>query len=378
MKKTSYIALTLILLVFLGACDNSFGVFKEIQSEKEQVGTDQFKNALVKAIAEDASHYYALMSKVFYRTTAGTSWSVLPIGSSADTDYFCSGFASNGAGTLFFATTDTSSNELKGVWKTSDSGTSWTSIDASAVSAASGGTRIFDALYSAGGSVFALAHTKTDNLYTLYASDGSTAFAAIANLQSIALPVLDVVSDSTDFWAITREKLYRGSTATNFAEDSLAGTPSGNETIRGIIVNSASSVVVSTNDGQLYTYNGSWQAAKTVETDVQLGAMTEVPLDPSDGASALRLILAKHNTSYGYFEWNAVTDTKVLGSAAEAVFSQPSSNYTTTMYSKPILSFHYSTANRTIFAGLAAQGTDGYALYANTFTAGAWSGWTAQ
>jgi hypothetical protein len=379
MKKISKIlVLAIFSLALLAACDNSFGVFKEILSEKEQLGTDQFKNALVKAIAEDTTHYYALMSKVFYRTTAGSSWSVLPIGSSGDIDYFCSGFASDGAGTLYFAITDTSLNELKGVWKTSDSGTSWTSIDASALSAASGGTRIFDALYAAQGSVFALAHTKADNQYTLYASDGSTAFSTTTNIQSIAVPVLGVVHDGTDFWAMTSEKLYKGSTATNLAEDVSAGTPSGNETLRGLLVNSSQDLIISTNDGQLYTYDGIWNAAKTVETDVQLGAMTIVPIDPADGSSALLSIIAKHNASYGYFEWNAATDTKVQGSASEAVFSQPSSNYTTTIYGKPILSLHYSSVNRTIFAGLAAQGTDSYALYANTFTGGAWSGWTAQ
>jgi len=54
------------------------------------------------------------------------------------------------------------------------------------------------------------------------------------------------------------------------------------------------------------------------------------------------------------------------------------SSYTTTVYTKPVLAIYYSAAKNTILIGMAAQGTDTYALYSNTYSSAAWSGWTAE
>ena len=55
-----------------------------------------------------------------------------------------------------------------------------------------------------------------------------------------------------------------------------------------------------------------------------------------------------------------------------------SSNYTTAVNKKPVQAIYYSKDKDTILIALAAQGTDGYALYSNTYASGAWGGWTAE
>ena len=89
MKSRMQTALVLILastILLVAACDNSFGVFSEIQTEIRQVGTDQFKNAAVRSLDEDGSNYYAVMAKVFKKAKTNGTWAVLPIGTGTPTD----------------------------------------------------------------------------------------------------------------------------------------------------------------------------------------------------------------------------------------------------------------------------------------------------
>ena len=195
----------LALTLALAACDNTYGVFHEIQTEKTQAGTDVFKNVTVKTIAEDAVNYYAAMAKVFYRPVGGGTWIVLPV--SNDSDYYCAGLASDGA-SIYVAATDTGgAATLKGIYKGTAVGTTWTwsaSINTAAI-----GTKTVDALFWAGSNLFALAHVESTETYSLYYSDGSTAFA-LTGLNALSAPVLGVVHDGTTYWAITSTTVYTG------------------------------------------------------------------------------------------------------------------------------------------------------------------------
>ena len=375
MKTKKFAGLTIALMaaaLIMVACDNTYGVFHEIQTEKAQVGTDIFKNATVKALGGDGSKYYAAMAKVYAKSTlAGSAWSVLPV--SGDSDYYCSGFASNDAGTIYVASSNLASTALKGIYSTTDSGTSWTKMDGSEFA-----SKIVDALYYANGTLFVEAHTETETAatYALYYYDGS-AFQS-AGLSGLDLPLKGFAWGDSAYWAITSSKVYRSATPGGFTstEDSTTGTPSSAKTLAGIAADRLGQVLVTTADGYLYTCASSAWTNKLIAASVALGVLAEVPIDSTP--SGYRLIMAKHNASFGYYEYDATTSTAIQGNDSAAIYVPTASSYTTTIYTKPVLTIYYSTAANTILIGMAAQGTDTYALYSNTYSGGAWSGWTAE
>ncbi len=360
--------------VAFAACDNSFGVFHEIQTEKAQVGTDVFKNVTVKALAEDGSNYYAAMAKVFYQPTGGGTWTVLSV--NGDTDYYCVGLASDGAGTLYVATADKSTTALKGIYSTANSGSSWTKMDSGEFAA-----KIVDSLFYANGTLFAAAHTDTessDTYYLYYWDTVTSSFLAATFPSALDTSITGLVYGGSAYWAMTSGMLYTstGSPFT-FASDGTGGTPSSAKTLCGIAADSSANVLVTTTDGYLYTYASSAWSSDLLASSVTLGVLAEVPID--DAASAYRLLVAKHNSGYGYYEYDAVTKADpIAGNNADAIFAPTASSYTTTIYTKPVMAFHYSATNKTLLIGLAAQSTDTYALYSNTVSGSTWSGWTAE
>lgn len=382
MKIKNIAKLTILLLaaglsagaaLFLTACDNSYGVFHEIQTEKAQVGTDIFKNATVKALGGDGTNYYSVMAKIYARSTAaGSTWSVLSVNN--DTDYYCSGFASDDAGTIYVAASDTASTALKGIYSTIDSGTNWTRLD----NASEFASKIVDALYYANGKLFVEAHTETDTAatYALYYYDGS-AFQS-AGLSGLDLPLKGLVYGDSAYWAITSSMVYTSATESGFTSttDGTSGTPSAAKTLAGIAADRLGQVLVTTTDGYLYTRASSAWSNKLIASSVILGVLAEVPIDSTP--SGYRLMMAKHNASYGYYEYNATTEAVLQGNDSAAIYVPTASSYTTTIYTKPVLAIYYSTATNTILIGMAAQGTDTYALYSNTYSGTAWSGWTAE
>lgn len=363
----------------LAGCDNTYGVFHEIQTETKQVGTDIYLNATVKGLGEDASSYYAVMSKIYTRAKTGDTWTVLPVNS--DSSYYCAGFVSDGASAIYAAVTDSASTSaLKGIYTSANAGTSWTELDATGL-----GSSIVDSLFLANGTLFVAAHTETEvaSTYALYYWDGSNFVAA--GLSSLNRPVTAVAYAQSSYWAIGSDatdtdddhvgRLYTGAALGTFAADAAASTPSGAEIIDNLAVNAAGNLLVTTADGDLYTWDGSAWSTAVVAADIKLGALAQVPKVPA--GTDYCLIVPKHDSTYGYYEYES---SKRYGNASDAVFVPTSSNYTTAIYEKPVLAIHYSEDADTILVAMAAQGTDGYALYSNTYSTAdsAWGGWTAE
>lgn len=363
----------------LAGCDNTYGVFHEIQTETKQVGTDIFLNATVKGLGEDASSYYAVMSKIYTRAKTGDTWTVLPVNS--DSSYYCAGFVSDGASAIYAAVTDSASTSaLKGIYTSTNAGAGWTELDATGL-----GSSIVDSLFLANGKLFVAAHTETEvaSTYALYYWDGSNFVAA--GLSGLNRPVTAVAYAQSSYWAIGSDatdtddnhvgRLYTGAALGTFAADAAASTPSGAEIIDNLAVNAAGSLLVTTADGDLYTWDGSAWSTAVVAADIKLGALAQVPKVPV--GTDYCLIVPKHDSTYGYYEYES---SKRYGNASDAVFVPTSSNYTTAIYEKPVLAIHYSEAADTILIAMAAQGTDGYALYSNTYSTAdsAWGGWTAE
>ena len=379
MKHAAALAVLLAVLV-IASCDNSYGVLSSIQTEKAQVGTTLFKNATVKAVGVDLVNYYAVMSKIYFRSFAATSWTLLPV--NGVSNYYAAGFASDATGRIWVASSDAAGTSFNGIYTSADGGSTWTEVTSTNLGA--GSTVSVDALYWAGDTLYALTHNHTAATYSLHYSTGLSAFNDVTGLASMSRPVLDMAKVGLTYWALTQERVYTGS-KTSMAADAVTGTPTGGiitsslgSVLGGMTVDSTGQVLVTRSDGILYTLNsgGSAWTPATVLDSVRLGVLAEVPTTTAN--LAYRLLVAKHNTTYGYCEWNASTSTQAAGNDSSAVFSPTPSGYTTTVYDKPVTAIHYSSANGTILIGLAAQGSDTYALYSNTYSGGVWLGWTAE
>lgn len=369
-KRSIYTALVL-LAAFAGAvffaCDNSYGVFQEIQTEKPQVGTEAFKGATVKALGADASNYYAAMAKVFYRPKTGGAWQALSVGGRSD--YYCAGLASDGTNVYVAALNLSGAATLQGIYKSADGGKTWTALDVTAFAAGS----TVDNLFWAGTTLFAMTHVEPAKTYSLYASAGGAAFSAVTlSTGTASTPFHGIVYDGAAYWAATSSTLFTGNSANLSVDASWPTTKAPS----GIALDSANKVMVTTADGYLYTNPAAW-APKLVQSGSKLGPLIEAPVDTTP--SGYRLIVANMtpNSVYGYLVYNSAASSTLAG-GSDTVFIPTSSAYTTTIYKKPVFVIQYFPATTTMFIGLAANGTTSYALYSNTCSAGGWSGWNAE
>jgi hypothetical protein len=368
-KRKSLILVAAVLAVLTSSaafwsCDNTFHVFDDIQTEVRQVGTDIFKNATVKALGDDGTNYYAAMAKIWYRPIASGDWKVLPV--SGNSDYSSYSLASDPAGSAVYAAVDKSGTPA--VYKGTTAGTVWTAIPLGSLAGLS-----LDELYFANGELFALAHAGTgDSIkYSLHYSNGAAAFAA-TNLANLASPLLGLAWDGTNYLAPISSKVYTATADTGPWTDA---TPAGDKSFGGIAADNAGDIHLSTRDGYLYTWSGSWSAAKTVKAKQALGMVAEVETSP--GAGVYRLLIAHGST--GYYEFNAGSSTAIDGDDSATAFGTPASAYTTTIYGKSVLAVHSSSTGNEILIGLASQGTStSYALYSNKYSSGSWSGWSAE
>jgi len=361
-----YAALALTLLVLFAGCDNSFSIFKSISQETKQVGVDLFKNVTVRAMANDAANYYALLGQVVWRPIKGSaSWNVLSVNGS--TDYFAAGLASDGA--KVYVAKANSNNVLEDVYKTIDSGATWTAMNAAA---SIGSSAAVDWLKCANGTLFVAFHAS--GTYSLYYYDGA-AFKS-AGIANISRPLIDIVWDGSEYWAISDSAAYHGA-AGAMTEDTAPALAQG---LIGLATDSAGRVLISRSDGLVYSLqSGAWTQI-TIKASTKLGPL--FLLTQPDATKTI--MVSKGIATYGYYEYDE-TGTGSLKENGSSYVSTTSSVYLSTMLSKHIIGFWQPSNDANIlYVMLAAGGTDSYALYKNTFDpaanagAGAWSGWTAE
>lgn len=361
-----YAALALTLLVLFAGCDNSFSIFKSISQETKQVGVDLFKNVTVRAMANDAANYYALLGQVVWRPIDGSaSWNVLSVNGS--TDYFAAGLASDGA--KVYVAKANSNNVLVDVYKTIDSGATWTAMNAAA---SIGSSAAVDWLKCANGTLFVAFHAS--GTYSLYYYDGA-AFKS-AGIANISRPLIDIVWDGSEYWAISDSAAYHGA-AGAMTEDTAPALAQG---LIGLATDSAGRVLISRSDGLVYSLqSGAWTQI-TIKASTKLGPLFLL----TQPAATKTIMVSKGIATYGYYEYDE-TGTGSLKENGSSYVSTTSSVYLSTMLSKHVIGFWQPSNDANIlYVMLAAGGTDSYALYKNTFDpaanagAGAWSGWTAE
>ena len=409
-KNKSPSLIVLGILIVLSAalslgCNNSFGVFHEIQTEKPQEGTDTFVKVSVKALAEDDTNYYAAMAKIFYRpktannssstgSTVLKTWKLLKVNEKSD--YFCSGMVSDGAETLYVASSTKESGTLNGIYRTKDAGASWDNLIA-----ASDGTfsnSYVDALFYAGDYLFVSAHSidaAGNNLYALYYYDGESFKLAGSAMAGLPYCITDLAYDGSNYWAINKEKVFWGAKdstgAIAMAPDTTSGTPqaSTDRLLCGLFVDSSNRIHVTTYDDYLFTYaSNAWTSRSISESgshssSIRLGKIIEITQGPSD-ATLPRLLIANTSstTSYGYYEYPHEDTSNPIQAVAGAngIVAGGSSTYNSTVRGKPVNVFYLSRDNTVLFVGLSSNDSSSYSLYSSTYSSaeGKWSGWSAE
>lgn len=386
-------AILVLAAISLASCNNAFGVFHEIQTEKEQEGTDTFYETNVKTITEDSTNYYAAMAKLFYRPVSGSAgdvWSLLKVNGMED--YYCSGVAADSSGTLYVASAKATDGTLYGIYSTSDSGSTWTNLISDTAAIAS---KYVDALFVANDTLFASTHTINteslvgENYYDLYYYDtGTQAFVlAGSTMTEMSSCISDVAWDNSIYWAINKNGAFKGALG-SMAADTTSGTPvsSSDRLLEGLTVDSDNAVRISTYDDYLFTLasgGSAWSSTAISESgsyssSIHLGKLIEVENGPSADTKP-RLVIANNYTPYGYYEYASdASGTAILGS--KGFLAGSSSVYNSTIKYKPVISYYLSKDGETLFIGLAAHSTESYGLYSTTFSSSddAWSGWTAE
>lgn len=376
-RRTTLLSLLAAAALLLSSCDNSFGVFSSIQDEVEQTGTDIFKNSQVTRAFALGTSYYATQTKLYSRAIASGSWDVVAINGSKDYET-C--FSATSDGSKLYASIEDSSG-ADAVYSSTD-GSAWTRLDTSFPPSGS----IVDDLFYAQGYLFAQCHAgyttaddATDDSYSLYYSDGSSAFAAVnASLTSVAKPFVGVAHFGSAFWYATRSALYSNSAPTSGAitdQTSTAGLSS--QTITSIAYSSpASALYVGTYAAKLFQYDGTSWTSESVGSGGPITALVDV------GSTSSHLLVGEgftedDDTDGGYYEGSFASF--VAGASGDVAKSE--SVYDTTVIGTAVNAFYWDDTKNTLFICVApGASTSLYGLYSSLYSAGtsSWSGWDAE
>ncbi len=361
-----------ISVLLLVGCDNTFSIFQTISQEKKQTGADLFLNTQVRAMANDSTNYYTMLAQVFYRDRTGTAWNVLLVNGASS--YFASGLASDAAGTVYVAKSD-SNNVLDDIYSTVDQGKNWTAMHASAAASAMYGNTV-DWLACANNVLFVAAHDSSMN-YTLFCYDASSSsFKATGVAGSGDTVLKGVVYDGTGlYWAITASDAYRGASPAAMAKENATGNPTLSLGLLSIATDGAGRILVTRSDGYAYSYSSGVWSNFQVKASTKLGPAFFV----TQPVGSERILVAKGVASYGYMEYNETGPA--TNDAGSNYVTTSSSIYYGAMLNKTVLGFWQpSDSANVLFVLLGSGGTDSYALYRNKFDVATskWSGWTAE
>jgi len=375
-KKRQYLLAAILIILTLSSCDNTFSIFQSIGQEVKQLGAELFKGTTVRAMGSDATNYYALMSKVVYKPKSGVNWDVLPI--DGDTDYFSPGLASDG-NTIYVAKADLNAN-LKDIYSSTDGGKNWTGMDAkndiqNVIGA--GNNFCVDWLKCENNTLFVAFHSSAG--YSLFYYDvASTSFKnAFSTISSLSEPLVDIVWDGSTsapgkYWLISSSKVYSGVEG-SIDEDSSPNNPALSKGLKGIASDGAGRILVSRSDGKIYDYaSGNWSNF-LVKSSSELGPL--ILLDQP--STSKRILVAMGTSTSGYMECDE--NGSIVYENGVGFISTSQSIYNSTVRAKQVEGFWQPVDDsNTLFALLAAGSEGSYALYRNTYSEGAWSGWIAE
>ncbi len=414
----------LVALVFSASCNNDYGIFKNVQEEKQQVGTSVFQEVPVMNAFRCGGYYYAAIATLQRSVVGQDSWSTVAIGNPPSTNYVLSNAVCTGpTGTIYaLVQTGTEPNLTVKVYSSTDGNTwaalnmpSWMTYNSSTVD-------VFDALFTtSNGDLFAENHdynlnptdpsTPGASTYTLYYyKPSSSSFVQVKGGDGGFAPsptsdydksIRGAVCDKNGkYWFASEDQLYGGGTdpAGTDAVNSLSSFYPGFASIipaattiwamsciGGTLTGSAGSYVyISTKNGNIYRSDGT----ENNPTSLPLWQVFEVPSSTGTtllvGTDAVGITAAS-----GYFEgaWNNLSNG---GSNVSYDVAGGEAIYSTTVQAFPVLSFYYDAngyvdpATNLMLHPLFVCIEPGYSsttyhgLYQSIWNGSSWSGWSAQ
>lgn len=366
------------VLVFAAAlaqqgCDNSYGIFEEVQKEREQKGQEIFRKKAVTDIVVSNGNYYASTAMLYARAVTagiGSEWTKVAIG--GNSDYFVYGLGA--IGTHVYVSIATG-NAFAGVYDLSGGGP------------IAGAPATGEDLFVANGQLFLTSHAvdgsdPVKSTYTLYYLNGAS-FAPVANFAPATdKAIRGVAWDGTYYYFASEDLLVRGTAVNGSDAAPVAGFA---KTPRSATTDSYGAYI-GTTDGNLYRYRLGAEQSVSV-TSIPVTAAVEVPLD----ASARKLLVgtgtgSTSKDSLGYFEANEAVTTALasttFASGEDGQVATSSSIYSTTIGGLAVNAFLYdgNLASGTLLIGMSSYTSTGihFGLYASKWNGASWSGWKAE
>lgn len=392
--RSMLLAAALLASLAAVSCDNSVGIYTNIQQEHAQSGTDAFKKTTSTNAFKLGSYYYATTAKLYRRSTASdaTEWKIVSINGS-ESYYIRSAVL---AGSTIYALTgiDSSSVALYAGVDDGSGNLSWTGIAMPGAPADHSITNSYsnfalDALYSANGELYAEGNYYVSSgygvggtsYYYLYRLSGS-ALSPVSSLSAFintTSPIRDVVYGGSTYYFASTGALYSDSAADGSTASSIIDnfTNLSSKKIWALSY-TGSHLYVSTTTGYLYRdsgdgyqiYSVSRPLTKVIEVPYSSGNILLVGTDTNDVDVA----------AIGYYEgtWGSASSF-VLGSTNHIVASS-SAVYSTTVSAFPVHQFYYDSTLGNLFVCISPGTTSSsyYGLYETSWNGTSWSGWDAQ
>lgn len=349
------------------SCNNSYGIFKDIQGQTKQDGSEVFRKTTARSLFRLGSSYYASTAKLYSRPVSGSSWSSVSIGGS--NSYFLRSAVLAGTRIYALLGVDTSSVSLY----YSDDAESWTRIYGIPYSS----DTVLDTLFSANGNLFAVSHkyvgdsaTKDGtSWYSLYHYNGAS-FDAVTDFTDQTKTIRGVVHDGTYYYFATENKVVRNSDATNAGSGYLVGASS---TIWAISY-TGTHLYISMTNGNLY--RDGFSSIDPVAS-IPLTQALEVP-----SASGNILVVGTDaedvtTTADGYYEG---AFGSIRSGDDYAIVANSSSIYNSTISGFPVHCFFYDSATQDLFICISpgASSNSYYGLYKSHYNGSSWDGWEAE
>jgi hypothetical protein len=357
------------------SCNNSYGIFEDVQGQTEQDGSDIFKKTATVTAFRLGDSYYASTSKLYSRDVDASHWSLVSIGGTKS--YFLRSVVLVGNTTIFALVGDTASDTKL----YSSSGGSWSRVSGLPSSVA------FDSLFSANGCLFAVSHrfvsddsTETGTSYysLYYSSDNGISFNTVASFVNVKTTTIrGVVYGGGYYYFAAEDRLYMCAAPDNSTGTSLGSPPHHIWRISysGTTGGTGEHLYIGTVNGNLYRddFNG--------YEDVTSCPLTAVVEIPTSGDKEILIVgTDAEDTSTlanGYYEGPY---SSLRHGPKDAITAHSSSIYNSTVNDAPVHDIYWDSANNDLFICISPGSSNStfYGLYRSHFNGTKWDGWEAE
>jgi hypothetical protein len=349
------------------SCNNSYGIFQDVQGQTEQNGSDVFKKTPVSTAFRLNDRYYAATAKLYSRGVSDTSWTKVAI--AGDSSYFLRSVVLVG-GTIYALTGAENSQIALFAYVAG----SW-----SQVGGIPGGKNL-EALFTANNQLFAVSHsyvkiesTNTGtSYYDLYYFNGSS-FVPVSGFTGLTDTIRGVAHDGVaNYYFASENSIYTATDETNTAGSTSVGSVP--HSIWSISY-AGNHLYIAAQNGNLYRdgfaeMEDVSSSPLTVVTEVPSGPATKIILVGTDTDSATDAAEGYYEGTYGSLD---------VGSE-EAIVAHSSSIYNTTVSSFPVHCLYWDPAAGNLFACV-SPGTSSntyFGLYKTHWDGSSWDGWEAE